>query len=466
MSIRNQAIAALAATALTAVVPSAAEATDRVEPGLEKAVKWKWSVAGPGNSVWGLPDRSVPVVRTTPSEPTPPAAFQQQGPTHTVRRGDSLYRIARTHKLTVAQLQEFNGLESHLINIGDVIRIPTAADLPGLKSTPSAVKRAAAKPSASDTLRLRVFLDRQGFSTGPLGDGPSPILGRVLHIYKTGPGAALDDAAIAERARLEVPEPLTTYTLRESDFRFIAPPRATAVGAKGPGYAELVSADFLAYRTPWEFVAERFQADEAFLRKINPDLPLYPPADTAFLVPDTTPFEIENIPGGPVQPAPSADERIEAAVSGQAVLEIRRNDALIAALPMATARPGLRGRGYWRILDAITRPRMATIREPRFTPRQETSPFYVNPNPTPERRPATLPSPEYLPPGPNNPVGVVWINLTKDDDAGPLPFGFHGTSLPSKIHNTESIGGFQLSNRDAFRAATLLPPGTRVEWKP
>lgn len=465
MSLRNHArsLAAVAAALVAAIQPCAAA---RVEPGMEQAVKWKWSVDDGGGSTWGLPGRSVPVVRTAPSDPTPPAGYLSQGPVHTVRAGDSLYRIARKHKISVAQLMEFNGMDSHLINIGDRIRIPTSADLPKLKSTPPSAKAKEVAPS--DVLRLRVHLDRLGFSTGPLDDEPGPHLGRVLHLYKSGPGASLDDEAIAEQARREVPEPLTTYTLREADFRFIAPPRATAVGAsaEAPAYRDLVAADFLAYRTPWEFVAERYQVDEAFLRKINPGLPPYPAAGTQMLVPDVEAFEIEKVPAAPIQPAPSAGERVEAAVFGQSVLEIRRNGEVVATLPLATARPGLRGRGHWRILDAVTRPRMATIREPRFTPRQETSPFYVNPNPTPERRPATLPTPEFLPPGPNNPVGVVWINLTKDDNAGPLPFGLHGSSLPSKIRETESIGGFQMTNRDAFRTATLLPPGTRLEWKP
>ena len=57
-------------------------------------------------------------------------------------------------------------------------------------------------------------------------------------------------------------------------------------------------------------------------------------------------------------------------------------------------------------------------------------------------------------PGPNNPVGVVWIDLTKDH------YGIHGTPEPSRIGHTTSHGCIRLTNWDAAELASMVKPGT------
>ena len=49
----------------------------------------------------------------------------------------------------------------------------------------------------------------------------------------------------------------------------------------------------LAYRNPWEFVAERFHCQEAYLRVLNDKVPAIPVIGTEFQVPNVVPFEIE-----------------------------------------------------------------------------------------------------------------------------------------------------------------------------
>jgi len=61
-----------------------------------------------------------------------------------------------------------------------------------------------------------------------------------------------------------------------------------------------------------------------------------------------------------------------------------------------------------------------------------------------------------LPPGPNNPVGLVWIDLSKEH------YGIHGTPEPSAIGRTQSHGCVRLTNWDALRLAGMVKPGTRV----
>ena len=59
-----------------------------------------------------------------------------------------------------------------------------------------------------------------------------------------------------------------------------------------------------------------------------------------------------------------------------------------------------------------------------------------------------------LPPGPNGPVGVVWIDLDKKH------YGIHGTPSPETIGKTESHGCIRLTNWDAARLAMMVKPGT------
>jgi hypothetical protein len=64
-----------------------------------------------------------------------------------------------------------------------------------------------------------------------------------------------------------------------------------------------------------------------------------------------------------------------------------------------------------------------------------------------------------LPPGPNGPVGVVWIDLSKPH------YGIHGTPRPETIGRAESHGCVRLTNWDAARLALMVRPGTRVHFE-
>jgi lipoprotein-anchoring transpeptidase ErfK/SrfK len=64
-----------------------------------------------------------------------------------------------------------------------------------------------------------------------------------------------------------------------------------------------------------------------------------------------------------------------------------------------------------------------------------------------------------LPPGPNGPVGVVWIDLSKPH------YGIHGTPEPQLIGRTESHGCVRLTNWDAARLAQMVSPGTKVVFQ-
>jgi len=63
---------------------------------------------------------------------------------------------------------------------------------------------------------------------------------------------------------------------------------------------------------------------------------------------------------------------------------------------------------------------------------------------------------QQLPPGPNSPVGVVWIDITKEH------YGIHGTPEPQNIGRTQSHGCVRLTNWDAARLAGMVDSSTQV----
>ena len=61
-----------------------------------------------------------------------------------------------------------------------------------------------------------------------------------------------------------------------------------------------------------------------------------------------------------------------------------------------------------------------------------------------------------LPPGPNNPVGILWMQLNRDG------IGFHGTDDPETIGRASSHGCIRLANWDALDLAKKVLPGVKV----
>lgn len=454
-----------------------------VEPGLEDAVRWKWRVLPSPAGSWGL---ELPEAPPTLAPAQPVEAQAVAGDTYEVKRGDALILIAKKTGRTVAQLKAANGLKDNMIRIGEVLRIPTLEECLALGLPPdppaSDKKPAAGGPVQEldrETLLLQVFLDRKIISAGPIDGKSSPAFQKLVFLYQSQTGGD----PLLEEANAAVPEITTRYTLKPEDFRFISPPKAerpvkdepkpnSKPASKKPAaeppkpaapvYEEMVSAPLLAYRNPWEFVAERFHCSESLLKTLNPGIQAQPLAGVEFVVPNVLPFEIENLPAQSPQPASDPARVVTALIVDLTRLEIYANDQLVAMLPVSSARPGLRGRGTWKIMDAISRPCLATLREPRDPPKPADT-FFTGETEKPKVE--VLSAEEFLPAGPNNPAGVIWIQLTKSDSPDPLPFGLHGTSIPGKMSSMASIGGFRMPNWDIARAARMLPLGTPLHWR-
>lgn len=458
-----------------------------VEPGMEQAVRWKWQPEATSAETWGLP--LEPLVEasdeTTPGDPSSVKRTHPQGPPkstfeYTVKKGDSLYVIAKQHGISVDQLKAFNELKRDIINIDQVLRIPSLADLQklappappesekkkaetgsGTKPTsPPNDKRLLSRPlpsAASSVARvvlMQAYLDRKGFSAGPIDGTDGPLYDASLRSYElTHPGELTGEMGQVPEVLRAMGGAYTEYQLRREDLRWISPepepqPKKSRKSAPTPPpppitLEELTSATFLPYRSVWEFVAERYHCSESFLRRINSGLkpPLH--VGTLFIVPNVYPFDLDEALKAPLQPEVDAASPVTATIVSNARLEIRHGGKLVANLPVSVARPGLRGRGTWRILEALPRPKLSTKGDPV----------------------APLPSPLTLPPGPNNPVGPIWIHLAKGEATAPLPYGLHGTSIPGYMKRQESLGGFRMTNWDIARAVRLLPAGTPLTWE-
>ncbi len=490
--------------------------TSKTEPGLELAVGWKWWVSPSEKKDWGMPLPEA-LRPKPPGEPAvdPAMPVVQRPESYEVKKGDAIIKIAKKFEMAPWQLKQANDLKDDRIHIGEILRIPTVGELltmlpPPPPPAPEPKKESTGKKKSNkaiivpetvpevdptgevqlelDHVRLQVFLDREMFSPGMIDGKSGPSFSKISELYQQSHADAANPTLLKTKAEAAIKEPYSKYILRADDFKFINPPKdeplttqskepslrkkkstkpdktAPALAAPAVTIDELAAADFLGYASAWEFVAERFHCDETFLHRINPQISGTPIVGTEFQVPNVIPFEIEKALDSPLQPVADPLKPVVAAVVLLTRLEISCGGQLIAVMPLTTARPGLHGRGTWSVLDAIPQPRMVTKREPREVPKESPAPAG---DPAASVKPVIdlpLEKEQYLAPGPNNPVGIIWINLGKTATTDPLPYGLHGTSIPAKM-KLEGIGGLRLTNWDIARAARLMPPGTPLQWK-
>ncbi len=471
-----------------------------VEAGLEEAVKWRWRVEPSDPSKWGIPIHletpASPGAANTATPITPPRPL---GPPvepleHEVARGDSLTVIARRYGVGIEHLKKANSLTSDLIRIGQVLKVPSASQIATMFPPPEPPKpedkpTVSVKPPqeevrpavilpkytrplnaeaqrSSHVVLTQSFLDRKLFSSGPIDGADGGMYQSAIAAYRAAHPGELDYSGGQTPAVLRaLGGAYREYVLRPEDYRWVsqegaASGRSQSTPDPDPKWEDLIRGDFLAYRSVWEFVAERFHCSESFLRRINNAIKSTPKPGTLFLVPNVEPFEIEHLLDEPVQPEIPPDEPVTAKIISNGWLEIWQGGKLQGRVPVSAARPGLRGRGTWKILQVVLRPQLVCTGEWSSPPKSigiglSNQEVILKPPPLNT----------VLPPGPNNPVGPLWIHLAKSGGTEPLPYGLHGTSIPGYLTRQESLGGFRLANWDLARVVRMLPAGTDLHWE-
>ncbi|HEX5489725.1 MAG TPA: L,D-transpeptidase [Candidatus Udaeobacter sp.] len=317
-----------------------------------------------------------------------------------------------------------------------------------------------------EATRLQVFLDRANFSPGKIDGHYNEFTRKALALYRESRGEQPQDAppkpALQANSApdisgldLSVAGPVfVPYTITEADLQ--------SVGQLPSDVAGKAKLKFLPYRNIADAIAEKFHSDVHFLEHLNPGKLKGIKAGDQVKVPNVEPFELASVkdikPGSETAsqaaneveeqtddtqtPTPGeSGERRNVAVKIDTktnMLGVFENQKLIAAYPVTigsaqTASPV----GEWKVRGIAKLPRFRYDKE-MLEHGQRSGNFYM------------------LPPGPRNPVGVMWIALNKKG------IGIHGTDDPGSIGHAVSHGCIRLANWDVVRLATKIKAGDNV----
>ena len=283
-----------------------------------------------------------------------------------------------------------------------------------------------------DIARLQIFLDQSGFGPGKIDGRPGEFTDKALARYALAHGLTAD-STILDQLGLDPASPIsTTCTITENDLQWI--------GVVPEELADKARLKRIPYETLLEFLDERFHCDPDFLRHLNKgrNLEKLKPGDTVS-VPNVEPFRIEELKEVTRLPAkPKLGNRHVRISTKEKMLDLYDGEKLVASFPITPGSSKLPAPpGEWKIVGVAILPWFR--HDEAMLKHGVRSDDYHN-----------------LPPGPNNPVGVVWAALNKTG------IGIHGTDSPQTIGRSASHGCIRLANWDAIRFADMVTQGTPV----
>jgi len=272
-------------------------------------------------------------------------------------------------------------------------------------------------------LRAQVLLDRAYFSPGEIDAQAGSNLARAISGYQAAHGLAVDGKmgtkTWASLNGSDTAPVLVAYTLTVED---IAGPYAK-IPADMEAKAALKS---IGFESAEEALGERFHASPVLLKKLNPGAD-FSKAGTVLQVPGVT-----------ARPALPKAAKVVVDKSDSTLSLLDSSGKILAQFPASSGSShDPLPIGEWKI--------QAVVRDPSF---------HYNPDLFWDADPSH--SKATLAPGPNNPVGVAWIDLSKPR------YGIHGTAAPAAVGKAQSHGCVRLSNWDVAAVAAAVDASVPV----
>ncbi len=283
----------------------------------------------------------------------------------------------------------------------------------------------------TDALQVQVMLDRAGFSPGVIDGRAGANTKKALALFQKQQGDG--ESAPAEA--------LLKYRISAADA---AGPFAGTIPEDMIEKSKLPS---LGYASLAEMLAERFHTTPAFLQQLNPGVSFA--ADQEIQVPNVEPMAVP-----PPEPPKPAGQKTGAPAAPQTP---PKPDVVVTVAKHASSLTVADASGRVMLYAPVTTGSEhdpLPIGEWKVTGVQLNPSFHYNPDLFWDAEPTH--SKAVIPSGPNSPVGVAWIDISKPH------YGLHGTPEPATIGKTESHGCVRLTNWDVLRLAALVKPGTRV----
>jgi lipoprotein-anchoring transpeptidase ErfK/SrfK len=317
--------------------------------------------------------------------------------------------------------------EPRVVRRDPVERKPLEAPEAGPASPP--IVEGEIEPPASfgardDVAALQVLLDRRGASPGVIDGHFGGNVDKAIVNYRAITGENLkstDQEAIEKGLEETGGAPFIDYEITAEDAA------GPFVAAVPEDYGEKAKLDRLGYTSVSEMLAERFHMDEKYLKALNPE---------ANFGRVGTIIRVANV-GNPVS------RQVARIVADKSRKEVRAYEAggrLLASYPATIGSQDTPSPSGKHEISRIAF-------DPDYT-------YNPNINFQQGRNSSIL----KIPPGPNGPVGSIWIALDKPT------YGIHGTPEPAKIGKTESHGCVRLTNWDAQELAKIVKPGIAVEF--